>query len=225
MKLLIMSDIHRRFDMFRAEDMPDSREIDVVVVAGDITNYGKVKRTATIYSLYDWECASLWMRYLDKKYPGRLLWVPGNHDINVESCDLPGFMLGLNRLATRAGFAFIGSSLSTAFDAPRLAEVWAHTTADMATDMKHWDQQARVYTQSADFKDYPLIVVSHCPPLGYCDLAHGNRHIGSPGLTQFVRTFQPRLVICGHVHEAVGEAMLGETRIINTAEKWQVVEL
>lgn len=41
---------------------------------------------------------------------------------------------------------------------------------------------------------------------------------GSQGLRRFVDDFQPDILICGHIHEDGGEALIGNTRVINVGE-------
>lgn len=233
MKLLIMSDIHARWSMFQPGLMPQPEEVDAVIVAVDITNLGKPKGYRLGVS-QDWEAAERWMGQLALRYgPGNLFWVPGNHDINVMPEDLPGTcLLGITDFLR--AYRFTGSSLCTAFDMPRLAETWAHTTAILGEDLQHWQQ-----VPAAD------IVVSHCPPLGVLDsvptfpppgmftfVKLPDRNIGSPGLLEYIQRHKPRLVVCGHVHheskggpDRDGKAMVGETLVVNTAERWQVVEV
>ena len=75
------------------------------------------------------------------------------------------------------------------------------------------------------------IVVSHCPPSGILDgwtsPAHPGERIslGSTRLLDYLQRSQPRLLICGHVHEAQGQSSLGPTTIINTAQKAQIIPL
>jgi Icc-related predicted phosphoesterase len=58
------------------------------------------------------------------------------------------------------------------------------------------------------------IVVSHAPPLGYLDKTPwGNG--GSRILLDAIKKFQPRLVICGHIHEAKGKKKIGKTEVYN----------
>lgn len=258
MKLLIMSDIHCHWSRFRPADMPEPDDIDAVIVAGDITNMGKPKGYRSGVS-EDWEAAKRWMGILRASYDKQMIyWVPGNHDINVGQDDLHGFCLvsweGVSILdgfcLTRPSweppahnhqnfYSIVGSALSTAFDFPRLAETWAHTTAHRGEDLQHWQK-----VPAAD------IVVSHCPPLGVLDgagrlieqeeqedgsmkMIYGDeRRIGSPGLLEYIHRHRPRLVVCGHVHNESkggpnkdGRQMVGETLVVNTAERWQVVEV
>lgn len=60
------------------------------------------------------------------------------------------------------------------------------------------------------------ILVSHQPPYGTaCDRARRVGHVGSHAVRSFIQRTRPRLVLCGHIHESVGDDMLGSTRVIN----------
>lgn len=58
------------------------------------------------------------------------------------------------------------------------------------------------------------IIVSHAPPFGYLDRTiRGKR--GSKILLKLIRKYKPRLVLCGHIHEARGKAEIGKTKVYN----------
>jgi Icc-related predicted phosphoesterase len=53
--------------------------------------------------------------------------------------------------------------------------------------------------------DRPLVVVTHAPPYGSgADRLPNGLEVGSRAVAAFVRTVQPALVLCGHIHEAMG---------------------
>ena len=67
------------------------------------------------------------------------------------------------------------------------------------------------------------VLVSHSPPKGYVD---GSDRLGSEAVLRAVEEKQPRLVVCGHVHEAAGEeAMVGASRVLNAGPAGTVVDL
>jgi Icc-related predicted phosphoesterase len=41
------------------------------------------------------------------------------------------------------------------------------------------------------------------------------KHAGSKSLRRFIETIQPRLVVCGHIHESAGIDTIGGTRLVN----------
>jgi Icc-related predicted phosphoesterase len=59
------------------------------------------------------------------------------------------------------------------------------------------------------------IFCPHAPPHGACDLVRSGKHAGSHALRVLVEREQPDLVLCGHIHEARGEAAIGATRVVN----------
>ena len=61
------------------------------------------------------------------------------------------------------------------------------------------------------------VLVVHPPPWGVLDEMMGRLHTGSRGLRRLVQTRQPRLLICGHIHERPGVATLGNTTVVNCA--------
>ena len=59
------------------------------------------------------------------------------------------------------------------------------------------------------------ILITHVPPKGVKDAAMLGRHIGSDWVRQFIEDRQPRVAICGHVHEDRGHAWLNNTMVVN----------
>jgi Icc-related predicted phosphoesterase len=61
----------------------------------------------------------------------------------------------------------------------------------------------------------PTILVSHQPPHDtLCDVSRG-AHVGSTTIRQFILDREPDLVLCGHIHESVGDDRLGASRVVN----------
>ena len=59
------------------------------------------------------------------------------------------------------------------------------------------------------------VLVVHSPPKGHVDEAHG-RSLGSEAILRAIERTQPRLVLCGHIHDAWGrESQIGATRVVN----------
>ncbi len=48
------------------------------------------------------------------------------------------------------------------------------------------------------------ILATHSPPRGHVDETPWSGHAGSDAIRQVVEEFEPRLVLCGHIHEARG---------------------
>ena len=63
--------------------------------------------------------------------------------------------------------------------------------------------------------DMDTILVVHPPPKGICDRVGGKISAGSKNLALFIEQASPGLVLCGHVHEQPGKAMLGNSLVVN----------
>lgn len=59
------------------------------------------------------------------------------------------------------------------------------------------------------------VLVVHPPPWGLLDEVFGRFHAGCRSLTSLICRTQPRLVICGHIHEGRGTASMGNSTIVN----------
>ncbi|MHC1590753.1 MAG: metallophosphoesterase family protein, partial [Candidatus Helarchaeales archaeon] len=70
-----------------------------------------------------------------------------------------------------------------------------------------------------------IILVSHVPPKGHCDLAYNGAHIGSPELLHVIGIYSPILVISGHVHENRTRSKIGQTEIWNVGPDGVLFEL
>lgn len=218
MKILAIGDIHAKFKQkqFLIKDMPSREEVDVVCLAGDMTNQG-IRRCGEVEDCqeYLWELCG--------KYH-KVLWIPGNHDIGVRESTFSGTNLDCiyHRKVAWQGYynnqtytTFQGVSCSPCYDGAVTVSRW-----DYMTDS--WDKEVAAYG-ALDKCD---VLVSHSPPYGVVDLAQGVNHIGSQKLTDYIYKFKPKIVICGHVHECSGEeASVDETRVVNVALTWKVLEI
>jgi Icc-related predicted phosphoesterase len=68
------------------------------------------------------------------------------------------------------------------------------------------------------------ILICHQPPYGVLDKVNGKngtpkswkgKHAGSKVILNYIKKYQPKLVLCGHIHEAKGKAKIGKTEVIN----------
>ena len=67
------------------------------------------------------------------------------------------------------------------------------------------------------------VLVVHSPPKGHVD---GTRHLGSEAILRTVEQKQPRLVVCGHIHESAGEeSRIGDSRVVNAGPDGVVLDL
>lgn len=194
MKILAFTDFHGHQEAFRrAKELIETEKPDLVIVAGDVTNYefNRAKQHLT-----------------DLGGGGRpVYFVPGNMD----SEDL-GAWSGANgvhglhgRCVYCEGFALIGLGGSP--------------HGPFRTIFEFSEEEAAELLEKA-LKDYgggKLIVVSHCPPKDTAlDQVASGEHAGSTSVRKLVEKTQPVLVVSGHIHEAQGTDKIGSTVLVNT---------
>ena len=70
------------------------------------------------------------------------------------------------------------------------------------------------------------LLVVHSPPKGHCDKSAGQEHLGSTAILDAIERTQPRLAVCGHIHEAWGErSTIGATEVVNLGPDGTWLEL
>jgi Predicted phosphoesterases, related to the Icc protein len=70
------------------------------------------------------------------------------------------------------------------------------------------------------------VLVVHSPPKGHCDQNSAGDHLGSEAILAAIEAKQPRLAVCGHIHESWGvESKIGSTRVINLGPAGTPIEL
>ena len=63
----------------------------------------------------------------------------------------------------------------------------------------------------------PDILITHQPAFGTkADLAPDGTHVGSKSILHYIQQIQPRLALCGHMHEAQSTSKIGSTTIVNS---------
>ncbi len=81
-----------------------------------------------------------------------------------------------------------------------------------------WSYDLDETEAEAALTDLPegAILVVHSPPKGLCDASSDGSHLGSTAILAAIEARQPKLVVCGHIHEAWGQsAHTGDTDVVN----------
>ncbi|MFP4363083.1 MAG: metallophosphoesterase [Spirochaetia bacterium] len=168
------------------------QKADLVLIAGDITNFGSVHDAEQILNK---------IRQLNKN----IFAVAGNCD----SQEIDGMFfdqgIGLNgtvRNWEQLQLAGISGSLKTPTNTP--------------FEYKEKDMEGTLETIKKQMNGRPLLLVSHQPAFHTkTDRVMGWRHVGSKALRSFIEEIQPILTISGHIHESVGMDNIGVTKVIN----------
>lgn len=70
------------------------------------------------------------------------------------------------------------------------------------------------------------VLVIHSPPHGHVDSSRTGDHLGSTAILATIEAKQPRLAVCGHIHESWGErSEIGRTDVANLGPKGTWFEL
>ena len=187
MRILSVADLHgslSRLDLIR--DRLATHKPDVVVIAGDITKFGKP--------------ADYLNRLNDLALP--VLAVRGNTD----PPSLEGLLdrypnlssLHRKRIIVH-GVVFLG--LGGTLPLPFRCRIGL------------WEKD--MLEEAGPMIDGLSVLVAHPPPYGILDEVLGRFHTGSKGLRDIVLGREPRLLLCGHIHERPGMARLGGTVVVN----------
>ena len=60
------------------------------------------------------------------------------------------------------------------------------------------------------------VLVLHSPPQGHVDTDGSGTSLGSPAIATAIERLQPKLAVCGHIHDSWGgRSRIGETEIAN----------
>lgn len=218
MNLICLSDTHNEHPQLTPymkslyEDHPNA----VLVHAGDSTNSGSLT-----------ECTNFleWFGSLPFEYK---IFIPGNHDTSFEFtpyndnyrvltklAESLGITILINSVATIDGVTFMGVS-----KIPRL-----HSWAFYADE----HERQRFYGNCPQDID---VIVSHCPPHAIADTigihAEG-RYSGCSAFRDYIYRNDPKVAICGHIHERYGVYDLENgTKVVNCAvlnERYQMQNL
>lgn len=188
MKLLALSDLHGDYSKIDAL-IEHAGEIDGVLITGDITNFGPAEKALELIDMFDVPVMA----------------VPGNCDPQdiLKVLDDSG-AVNLHKschTVDDVNFMGLGGSNATPFNTP-----FELTDEDIEQSLE------RLLDQCSGIRN---VLVSHAPPFGCADkLPIG--HVGSQVISKFVNRFA--LVLCGHIHEARGTAMAGNTVVVNAGE-------
>jgi len=177
MKILAFSDLHR--DQIAAQKIVEaSNTADVIIGAGDFATRG--------------EGALDTLKILEKCTAPVIL-VHGNHDNPTELANhcreldnfyyLQGDSITLNYQT----FFGLGGEIPS-----RNTESWnTSMTEENATEL---------------LKSCPMnaILITHIPPFGIADLQKNGDHEGSTAIHNAISNYEPKLLLCGHIHNAWG---------------------
>ena len=193
LRVLGLVDLH--WSPRRPLELPDLSGIDLVLLGGDLTHFrGETEAREVIDRV--------------RQQGPQVLAVCGNCDRPEVETTMQEMGVALDRRAeVVADVTFVGLSAGLPFGGCP----YERTEEDYTLAC----EQAAKALHSLETAERPWVLVSHQPPYDTrCDLARG-AHVGSRAIRCFIEKEQPDLVLCGHIHEAVGSDRIGRTQVIN----------
>ena len=193
MKLLCLSDIHGEGAGLRDILPGAARGADAIVLAGDLTHLGGYA-----------EVGALLVPLFATGLP--LLAVAGNMEyegvrryIGEKKIDIHGKGVVIGDV----GFMGLGGGTPSPFHSP-----W---------ELRDQEAQSLLAAGFAAIAEVPVkVLVSHAPPRDTkLDKSFTGLHVGSGAVRQFLESGAVNVCICGHIHEAAGEDMIGKTLCVN----------
>lgn len=178
-RILALTDIHYNLSNLR-KIIEKNREVDLILVAGDLTNFGGNREAKDVLSILE-----------SSSRP--FFFVPGNVDIVKEfSSEVNARNVhGKHVLFENIAILGLGGSTPTPFNTPfelseeQIAKILDEAYKGLKVSYKY------------------LVLISHVPPYNtLLDLTKTRVHVGSRSVRSFLESHNIDLLISGHVHEA-----------------------
>ncbi len=199
MKLLMFSDLH--CDIQAAELLVQTaRDVDVVIGAGDFATMRKgLEQTIEILQQIDRPSILVpGNAESDEELTNACSQWPQAHILHGTGCELDGVsFFGLGAAVPVTPFG------TWSFD---LDEIRATQLLESCPDGG--------------------VLVTHSPPLGVLDRSSTRKKLGSKAVLTAIKKHQPRLHVCGHIHDCWGQTeQIGSTAVVNAGPQGVVWEL
>ncbi len=217
MRIIGLGDIH--MSTAAAADIPGIRTADLVILSGDLTNYGTARNAKTVLD----EILALNLNVLAQF--GNMDRMEVNDYLEAVNLNLHGQARLIHREICVIG---VGGSNHTPFHTPS-----EFSEKDLFSIGEAAFRQGLQYAELAERmhgRKIPVLFVSHVPPFGTTvDRLRNGKHVGSRAIRTLIETYQPALCISGHIHEGKGRDSVLETPVYNpgmlSRGGWVLVEL
>lgn len=202
MKIVCISDTHT---LHEEVNLPDG---DILIHAGDFSNKG---------GKHDVEDFFGWLMRIKPKYR-HIIFIAGNHDkcFDGKYGDMADWLAeGIAELEENniyylkddlielEGITFYGMPWTPWF----FGDTWAFNKKE------HEMQEVIDMIEPCD------VLITHGPPMYTGDLAANNgKHVGCPLLREKIDEIQPRLHVCGHIHEGSGVQLVDRCIHVNASQ-------
>ncbi len=203
MRIYAIADIHGKEKNIEIISLVSRKfSPDLIVIAGDITRYFQWKSTIRrLNHLYKFNKDDQLSQ--SENHPP-ILCIRGNSDLNRMEHSLKNAknlsLLNTLPLVVK-GVPFVG----------------ANGTVPLPFASRICLGENRLLGKLKPHINKETILVVHPPPRGICDRVGNRFSAGSGNLLDFIKTTQPRMVLCGHIHEQPGMAFVKKTLVVNCA--------
>ena len=187
MKILAFSDLHLSA-RHAADLVAASGPADLVIGAGDFCNHrkGLAQAMAMLQGI-----------------AAPMIVVPGNaeSDHELSGAALDGMTVLHGRGITVNGLHMFGLGYG----------VPVTPFGDWSCDLTEAEAETLLNTcEKAD------ILITHSPPKGVADVTSQGVSVGSSAIRAAIERLQPKLALCGHIHDSWGtKGLIGATRVVN----------
>ncbi len=172
---------------------PKIAAADLVLLVGDLTNFGREDDAAAVIEAVE-------------QYNPNLLAVPGNCDYPAVGHFLSDRGVSLDRCGVvrdGVGFIGVGASLPT-------------PSGSTPNEMPDEQLDAALRHAAAQVRGGPTVLVSHEPPFNtLADRVSSGAHVGSHSVRAFIEQRRPLVCFCGHIHEGVGVDDVHGCKVVN----------
>ena len=192
MKFISFGDIHEHAE--NVQKIDGISDADFVVITGDLTNYGGIKKAGNIIDFISRYNPAIYAQF-------------GNMDLEEVNNYFDEIGINLHSkgiIIEDVGIFGAGGSNYTPFSTP--------------SEYSEEQLEEFIYKGYESIKNLPIkILVSHTPPHNTAlDIVGDGIHVGSTAVRKFIEKYQPQLCLTGHIHEAVGKDKIGSTIIVNS---------
>jgi Icc-related predicted phosphoesterase len=178
--------------------LPEVPDCELLLLGGDLCPDGRERDQA------QWLDSTfrLWLRNVPAK---EVVAVAGNHDWVFQTRP---------ELVPMLRWHYLLDSAVTLFGMKIWGTPWQPVFFDWAFNL--WEPELE--KKWALIPNDTDILLLHGPPFGCGDRTVRGNQTGSPSLTRRIEEIQPRLAVCGHIHEGRGEYRIGLTKVVNVSQ-------
>jgi Icc-related predicted phosphoesterase len=195
MKICMISDTH---EMHSKVNIPPC---DVLIHAGDITGRGALEKLSAFNA---WGKALMEEGIVKQDF----ICIAGNHDLSLETNKARAEHQLKDLTYLNNNSAFVGKERYHVYGIPETLRFcdWAFNVTEEVIEDK-----LEAVPDNVD------ILVIHGPPWTVLDMNKEGTSCGSYALLTWIKKAQPKLVVCGHIHEGYGLALVGRTLVVNAS--------